>query len=185
MPDNAPPARRVLLVDDDAMIVKALTRLLRQRGWLVSQAATVAAAHAELARAMPDLLIVDLFLGEDFGLEVVAAARQRDKDVKIIVLTGEPSPHNASLAMRAGATVVVSKLERLDDVIAAGELAPDARPRRGGGPGLASLEVVSDLHMLRMLERCAGSLRRAAQVLEISASTLKRRLSRLGWRRAG
>ncbi|MBL8862746.1 MAG: response regulator [Planctomycetes bacterium] len=59
----------LLLVDNDARIVELVAFFLRRSGHAVRTAGSFAAARAELARARPDLVLSDLDLGAERGLE--------------------------------------------------------------------------------------------------------------------
>ena len=178
---QSPPARCVLLVDDFVYTLNRYKRRLRELGWLVKTAETCAAAIAHLTPEMPDLLIVDLFLDGELGLDVVEAARGRSRTVPIAVVTAGATLRNAVVAMREGATTVVSKLKSVDHVLAEVAQAATMQAMRTGGPGLDSLEMVNNQQFLRALEESGGSKRLAAAALEVSLSTVKRRVEQFDW----
>jgi len=53
---------RVLVVDDDRRILRAVSRVVRGRGWIVGTAATIAAARTQLESGQWDVVLLDLFL---------------------------------------------------------------------------------------------------------------------------
>jgi DNA-binding response OmpR family regulator len=75
---------RILIVEADATFRKSLAALLGESGYVVTTADTVLAARHVLRRGAPDLLITDVRLGEDNGLQLVAMA---DPPIPAIVLT--------------------------------------------------------------------------------------------------
>lgn len=82
--------KRILLVDDDAFVARALLPTLEQHGFSVTHAPSVAAMFHELALAMPDLLVVDVELGGENGLDAIAAMRSIWPAARppVIVLSG-------------------------------------------------------------------------------------------------
>ena len=86
---------RILLVDDEASIRLTLGALLQRCGYDVTSADGGEQAVQLLERQGFDLLLTDLKMPGIDGLQVVAAARQRQPDVAVIVLTGHGSLETA------------------------------------------------------------------------------------------
>ena len=84
MPPQA--SRPILVVDDDAKIVRLVRAYLERDGYPVIEAADGRAALAAVARERPALVVLDLMLPEVDGLDVVRAIR-RTGDTPIIVLS--------------------------------------------------------------------------------------------------
>ncbi|MDZ4718239.1 MAG: response regulator transcription factor [Roseiflexaceae bacterium] len=82
---------RVLVVDDEKNIRLTLSTLIQRAGYDVTSAEGGAEAIGLLSTQRYDLLLVDLKMPEIDGMQVVAAARQQDADLAIIVLTGHGS----------------------------------------------------------------------------------------------
>ncbi|GAB4169113.1 MAG: response regulator transcription factor [Roseiflexaceae bacterium] len=91
---------RLLIVDDEKNIRLTLSTLLQRAGFDVSTAEGGAEAIGLLERQRFDLLLVDLKMPEVDGMQVVAAARQQDPDLTIIVLTGHGSLDTAMEGIR-------------------------------------------------------------------------------------
>jgi len=109
---------RILMVDDEANIRLTLGALLRRAGFDVTPAECGAEAVALLERQPFDLLLVDLMMPEMDGMQVVAAARQRQLDIAIIVLTGHGSLDTAVEGLHQGIFDYVLKTTAPDQVIA-------------------------------------------------------------------
>jgi DNA-binding response OmpR family regulator len=78
----------VLVVDDDASI-RLLCRLnLELDGWRVLEAATLAAAREQLAVADVDVVVLDVHIGRDNGIEFLHELRRARPQVKVAMLTG-------------------------------------------------------------------------------------------------
>jgi len=92
MPD-APPARRVLVVEDEPLIRILVLSLLESGGFAAMGAGSAAEAIEALAGFDPDALLVDLDLGEGpGGVEVLAYAEHSAPGAALLVLTNAPSP---------------------------------------------------------------------------------------------
>jgi CheY-like chemotaxis protein len=94
---------RILLVEDEAVIAQCFEEALRDAGASVFVATEAIEAHRLLEQVGTfDLLITDLNLGSGGnGLEVARAARQRDRSVAVIYLSGEPEDDRHALAARS------------------------------------------------------------------------------------
>ena len=82
---------KVLLADDDVTMVSLLKTLLRMEGYEVATLMDQRGDPMEIIRQeKPDILLIDVFLGEHDGREIVGAIRlQPDlKDIKVIMVSG-------------------------------------------------------------------------------------------------
>lgn len=93
---------RILLVDDEANIRLTLSALLQRAGHDVTPAENGEDAVKLLEQQSFDLLLVDLKMPGMGGMDVVAAARQRQNDLAIIVLTGHGSLETAIEGLHQG-----------------------------------------------------------------------------------
>lgn len=93
---------QILLVDDEANIRLTLGALLQRAGYLVTPATDGAAALGLLDQQPFDLLLVDLKMPGMDGMAVVAAARTRQPDLAVIVLTGHGSLDTAIEGLHQG-----------------------------------------------------------------------------------
>lgn len=83
--------RKILIIDDEALVRNYVRRALASRGWAVSEMDNGAAALDLLGRENFDLVICDLKMPDMRGEEVVRRIRQRLPAVKVIVITGSVS----------------------------------------------------------------------------------------------
>jgi two-component system, OmpR family, KDP operon response regulator KdpE len=109
--------RRVLLVDDDRTLLRALAINLRTRGWEVVPANDGRSAVKLAAERRPAVVVLDLGLPDMDGLDVIAALR-RWSTVPIIVLTARHSRQQTIAALDAGADDYVTKPFAVDELLA-------------------------------------------------------------------
>lgn len=99
---------RILLVDDELAIQRAIAPLLRSRGYDVDIAATGGAALSALAGQTPDLIVLDLGLPDIEGTEVCRRIRKESK-VPIVVLSARGGEADKVAALDIGADDYVTK----------------------------------------------------------------------------
>lgn len=108
---------RVLVVDDEPQILRALRINLRARGYEVDTAADGASALKVAAAHPPDLVVLDLGLPDMDGVEVIGGLRGWTT-VPIIVLSGRASSTDKVRALDAGADDYVTKPFGVDELLA-------------------------------------------------------------------
>ena len=99
---------RILLVDDEVSIQRAVEPLLRSRGYDVDVAGTSRDAFAALDRQMPDLIVLDLGLPDGDGIDVCRQVRER-ADLPIIVLSARGREQDKVAALDQGADDFITK----------------------------------------------------------------------------
>jgi EAL domain-containing protein (putative c-di-GMP-specific phosphodiesterase class I)/CheY-like chemotaxis protein len=95
--------RRVLLVDDDELLLAALARALTQNGYQVTKAASVSRAMAAVTTAAFDVIVSDIHMPELSGIDLIKQVRRHDSDVPVVLMTGKPTIETAVAAVEAGA----------------------------------------------------------------------------------
>jgi two-component system KDP operon response regulator KdpE len=108
---------RVLVVDDEPQILRALTTNLRARGYEVDEAATGEDALELAARRHPDVVILDLGLPGIDGIEVVHGLRGWTQ-LPILVLSAREDEASKVAALDAGADDYVTKPFGMDELLA-------------------------------------------------------------------
>jgi two-component system KDP operon response regulator KdpE len=178
---------RILVVDDEPQLLRALRINLRARQYDVETADTGAGALAAVARTPPDLVVLDLGLPDLDGVEVIRGLRGWTS-VPIIVLSGRADSSDKVHALDAGADDYVTKPFGVDELLARiravtrrlaspsdapptveiGQYTVDiadhvVRPRDGGEP----LHLTpTEWHLLELLIRHPGKLISQRQLLQ-------------------
>jgi DNA-binding response OmpR family regulator len=168
---------RILLVDDEANIRLTLGTLLRRDGYAISFAESGEAALQLIDQQKFDLLVVDLNLPGIGGMEVVAAARQYQPDLAIIVLTGHSSVDTAIEGLHQGIFDYVLKTSPPEEIPARvhAALAQRAHDQRQqlllDAVGAAVQELRGDSAPQRMSEPTRGPVARMVSVGELALDT--------------
>ncbi|MFY9529029.1 MAG: response regulator [Candidatus Acidiferrales bacterium] len=107
----APPARPILVVEDDAPTREVITELLAARGYTVSTASDGAQARASVATVLPELVILDLLLPKVSGFELISEWRadSRTADLPVFVLTSKDLSRQEKKYLRSHAEFLYHK----------------------------------------------------------------------------
>jgi two-component system KDP operon response regulator KdpE len=131
---------RVLVVDDEPQILRALRINLRVRQYEVHTAANGAEALVVAGRYPPDLVILDLGLPDISGIDVIAGLRGWSS-APIIVLSGRADSSDKVEALDAGADDYVTKPFGIDELLARMR----ALARRAGSAAELPVVVLGDV----------------------------------------
>ncbi len=168
---------RILVVDDEPEITRALRTILTAHGFEPSVAATAADGLAQVQRHHPDLLLLDLVLPDGSGLEVTRTIREElGLDLPIIVLSAHGEEASKVAALDVGADDYVTKPFGVKELLARMR----AALRRTGGR--AAGEAVLQHGPIRMdLERREVTVDgRAVHLTPHEYDTLRFLLSHVG-----
>lgn len=99
---------RLLIVDDDEDMRMMLTRYLQQHGFAVAAAATGAETRAAVEGRRIDLILLDVMLGDESGIEICRALRA-ENDVPVIIVSALASDDHRMAGYRVGADDYVAK----------------------------------------------------------------------------
>jgi len=152
---------RVYLVDDHAIVRVGLRSMLESgHHEVVGEAAESAVALAAILLLNPDLLLLDLHLGDHSGLELLREVQRRRLAVRTLVLTMSIQPRDATEAMRLGASGYLLKHASRMEMLRAIDTV--ARGQRYLGPEVAELAARTDAGELDLL---AGLSPRERQIV--------------------
>jgi len=130
-------AARVLVVDDERQILRALKVILREAGYDVVEATTIEEALDRAAVRPPDAAIIDLMLPDGSGVELARRLREWST-MPILVLSAVGEEEAKVEALEAGADDYVTKPFGTRELVA--RLGAALR-RAGDAPGEPALEV--------------------------------------------
>jgi two-component system, OmpR family, response regulator len=108
---------RLLVVEDEEMILELLAGSLRFAGFEVMTAASGAEALRAVAASRPDLMLLDVMMPDGDGFEVVRRMRSSGPDVPVIFLTARDGVRERVAGLALGADDYVTKPFSLDEVL--------------------------------------------------------------------
>lgn len=114
-------SKAILVVDDDAEILRQIGAALTTAGYDVHTAADGALALRRFHAVAPDLVLIDIIMPNREGLETIMAMRKAQPGVKIVAMSGggRIGPNEfLNLARHLGADAVIAKPFRLAAVVA-------------------------------------------------------------------
>jgi two-component system response regulator RegA len=167
--------KRGLLVDDDALYLRALQRALERRGFEIATASTAAAALACARRLRPDFALVDLKLDGETGLELIAPLRALRADMRVILVTGYASVATAVEAIKRGADNYLPKpatVPMILRVLAGEPLPPEVDTQ------MTPMNRLEWEHIQQALTTTAGNISAAARMLGMHRRSLQRKLAK-------
>ena len=108
---------RLYLVDDHPILRNGLRALLEAGGHVVvGETADPTEALADLQRLRPDVLLLDLQLGDRSGFEVLSEVQRRQLPIRTIVVTASAQPRHVAEALSLGAFGYVLKDSAMSDL---------------------------------------------------------------------
>lgn len=110
-------APRILIVDDEPLILEGLSGLLKPKGYEVTTALGGRDALSAIFRQQFDLILLDLCMPDLGGAEVLRFLADRSVDTPVIVVSGDASIESAIRALRGGATDFIRKPYEPDELL--------------------------------------------------------------------
>jgi NarL family two-component system response regulator LiaR len=183
----------VLIVDDHSVVRQGLRYLLEQEDGIevVGDCPDGASAVAAARSLAPTVVLLDLFLPDASGLDVLARIKRDRPATEVLMLTSSTADEHLLAAIRAGALAYLPKTAGVDDVVASvrsaarGESRLDpriaarlVREVRDAGPPPGPLKLLSprETQVLAQLAR-GRSNREIAKTLAITEDTVKAHVS--------
>jgi two-component system, OmpR family, response regulator len=142
---------RLLVVEDEEMILELLSGSLRFAGFDVVTAVSGAEALRAVQASRPDLVLLDVMLPDGDGFEVVRRLRSAGPDVPVIFVTARDGVHERVAGLALGADDYVTKPFSLDEVLERIRAVLRRTGRAAAKPRLrvADLELDEDGHEVR------------------------------------
>jgi EAL domain-containing protein (putative c-di-GMP-specific phosphodiesterase class I) len=109
-PSEEPVApARVLIADDEPLVVHSLRRLLEQAGYQVSTVLGGRDAVRAASETHFDVVVTDIHMPDIDGLELLRTLRGLDEDIAVVLMTGDPRVETAINAVELGASQYLLK----------------------------------------------------------------------------
>ena len=174
---NTQDAPHILVIDDDPVFNRVLTRALGQRGFTVFGAADPESALGLAREHEPEYVILDLNIAGSSGLRLIEPLLAVNPDCRILVLTGYASIATTVDAIKLGATQYLAKPADVDAILKAlsvTEVVIDDTP--SAAP--MSVDRLEWEHIQRVLSENDGNISATARALKMHRRTLQRKLAK-------
>ncbi len=100
---------RILVVDDDDMILESLVSILESEGYIASTARTGLEAIAKTEKEFFNVMLIDIHLPDMNGIEVISRLKETTPKMKKLILTGFPETQTAIDAVNKKADAYLVK----------------------------------------------------------------------------
>jgi DNA-binding NtrC family response regulator len=108
---------KILVVDDDAIVIKSCKRILEAEGLEVSTVPSADEALEMIKKYEFDLLLIDVKMPRHDGMFLMREILKVIPDMPIVVMSGYPTPETVSDVLKLGATQFIPKPFRPDELI--------------------------------------------------------------------
>jgi DNA-binding NtrC family response regulator len=181
----------VLLIEDTPSMARVYLEYLKRGPFRARHCMTGQEALDDIAKNPTDAVLLDLRLPDMDGLDVLKRIRSREFPVAVVVITADGSLNRAVEAMREGALDFLVKpfnadrllitlgnvleRQRLNSMVES--LSGHAGGENGNESKILPLHITERNAIEQAIRACDGNVVRAAGLLEISASTIYRKLA--------
>jgi two-component system nitrogen regulation response regulator NtrX len=110
-------AETILIVDDEHAILQALSAILRDEGYHVRETTDGVSAVKELTKELPAVVLLDIWMPGQDGLETLRQIRDQAPQVAVIMMSGHGTIETAIKAIKLGAYDYIEKPLSLDKVL--------------------------------------------------------------------
>jgi len=136
---------RLLVVEDDAAVRTTVVTFLEMEGYSVDAAASTSEALERLSQNSYPIVISDIYIDDRTGLDVLNAARNKDPECSVILMTARGTMETVMAATRGGAFDYVAKpfeIDRMLDTIKRAEAARQDKEKEAGPDDLPESEMI-------------------------------------------
>lgn len=174
-------SEHILLVEDDEVFARVISRALEQRKYLVSHAQTSEEALQLMNSEEFAYAILDLNLGGETSLNLIPQLKQQIRGIRILILTGYASIATAVEAIKLGADNYLAKPADADEILSAMlEQNSDSVEEPSDTSKLEPMSVrrLEWEHIQRVLMENDGNISATARQLKMHRRTLQRKLQK-------
>jgi len=173
------PESRIFIVDDDMSVRRGISLLLNSAGYIVEALDNISDLLQTEDINIPGCILLDIFMGEESGLELQDAVRNKFKNIPIIFITGHGNIPMSVQALKKGAINFLQKpvddkdlLEAVEEAIKRSTVLFNNQIEKDKCKGLIDSLTPRELEILKYVIR--GKLnKQIASELKIAEHTVK------------
>lgn len=110
--------KSILIIDDETIIVRALTRALEKEGFHILSAHDGEEGLAKILKDLPSLILLDILMPKLNGLEVLEKIRKENIQTPVILMTAYGDTQTETASKKLGISSYLTKpFENIEDVI--------------------------------------------------------------------
>lgn len=109
--------KRVLVVDDEENILVSLKGVLEDEGFIVETAKNGALGYQRIRKFCPDVVLLDIWLPDEDGINVLAKIKKADAEIEVIMMSGHGTVETAVKAIKLGAFDFLEKPIHFDKLL--------------------------------------------------------------------
>jgi DNA-binding NtrC family response regulator len=125
---------KILVVDDDAIVIKSCRRILEAEGFEVTTVPSADEALGKIKYDDFDLLLMDVKMPKHDGIFLMREIKKNKPDLPIIVMSGYPTPETIADVLKLGATQFIPKPFRPDELVKSVCQVIQKMPRKKSSP---------------------------------------------------
>ena len=125
---------KILVVDDDAIVIKSCRRILEAEGFEVTSVPSADEALEKIKYYEFDLLLMDVKMPKHDGIFLMREIKKNWPDIPIIVMSGYPTPETIADVLKLGATQFIPKPFRPDELVKSVRQVIQKMPRKKSPP---------------------------------------------------
>tara|TARA_R110002096_G_scaffold4493_14_gene20881 strand:+ start:2756 stop:4135 length:1380 start_codon:yes stop_codon:yes gene_type:complete len=155
---------KVIIIDDEPGILQVMRKLCERMGHDTGAYQSGREGMAAIAQSPPEVLIVDLRIGDMNGMDIIQRCNQDFPGIAIIMVTGYGTVETAVEAMKLGAFDYLTKPFELDDLQ---RTVNRAVSMESGGTAAAPIEIGTDVDVPVPVSKLIGESSRMTEIHEI------------------
>ena len=164
---------RILVVDDDRSICKLMSSILEMESYPFRVAMTGVQARRAMEEERFDILISDIYLGDDSGLQLLERMKAVNADTEVIIMTAHGSMETAVRAVHNGAFDYISKPFVVDEMLAIiRRIEEKFRLVQDSTAGTKSIQNFPDTEIIGTTPKMVDVYKKVAKISRIEAPVL-------------
>src|SRR5439155_374939 len=164
---------KILVVDDDRSICKLMGSILEMESYPFRLATSGEQARRAIEEESFDILVSDIYLGDDSGLTLLERMKSVNADAEVVIMTAHGSMETAVRAVHNGAFDYISKPFVVDEILAIiHRIEEKFRLVQASADGKPSIESFPDTEMIGTSPKMVDIYKKVAKISRIEAPVL-------------
>jgi len=164
---------KILVVDDDRSICKLMTSILEMESYTFRVVASAEQARQTMQGERFDILVSDIYLGDDSGLTLLEYMKAINPDAEVVIMTAHGTMETAVHAVHNGAFDYISKPFKVDDILGIlRRIEEKLQLVERATVGAELAEAMPDTHIIGATPKMVEIYKKVAKVARIEAPVL-------------